>query len=160
MIVSVCAAVLGVSASAASAADIANAATNVCTGSAQWQVNLPAAYADLTVTSSTCKLAEVWVEGNGNPHVNVSDGGYTGGYRVSLLGINVTGTNSFVGIAHGFIGGGPFEVVAPSTLEATLVGTDPSKPAVSVEQHLPNGSCGTNCYKTNVTWSTTWDRIP
>jgi opacity protein-like surface antigen len=157
-----CAVVLGASASSASAADLANVSTNVCNGTAEWQVNLVGAYADITVTSSDCKVANVWVEGNGNPHVNVTDGGYTGGYRTSLLGINVTGTNSFVGIAHGYVGGGPVAVVSPNTLQATMQGSTPStaSPSVSTEVHLPNGSCGTNCYKTNVIWSTTYDRTP
>lgn len=155
-----CAALLGVAAPSASAADIASARVNVCTGSAQWVVNLPLAYADLTVTTSTCKITDVWVEGNGNPHFNVYDGGYTGGYRVSLLGVNVTGTNSFAGIAHGFIGGGPFEVVAPNTLTAALQGFNGStaSPSVSTEVHTPDGSCGANCYKTKVAWQTTYDR--
>ena len=156
-----CAVVLGASGQSASAADLANVSTNVCTGTAEWQVNLVGAYADLTVTSSNCKVANLWVEGNGNPHVNITDGGYTGGYRTSLLGLNVTGTDSFVGVGHGYVGAGPVAVVAPSTLTATMVGTNAStaSPAVSVEEHLPNGSCGTNCYKTNVSWSTT-NRTP
>lgn len=160
--VAACAAMLGATASAASAADIADATTNACTGTAEWQVNLAGAYADITVTSSNCKVAHVLVEGNGNPHVNVADGVYTGGYRTSLLGINMTGTDSFVGIAHGYLGGGPVAVVSPNTLQATLEGTTPStaSPSSSTEVHLPNGSCGTDCYKTNVTWSTTSDRTP
>lgn len=157
-----CAVVLGASGPSASAANLADATTNACTGTAEWQVNLAEAYADITVTSSTCKVAHVLVEGNGNPHVNVADGTYTGGYRTSLLGVNVTGTDSFVGIAQGYLGGGPVAVVSPNTLTATLEGTTPStaSPSSSTEVHLPNGSCGPDCYKTNVRWSTTSDRTP
>ncbi len=160
--VAVCAAVLGLSAPSASAADIVNAATNVCTGTSEWRVNLVGAYADLTVTTSTCKIADVLVEGNGNPHVNVTDGGYTGGFRTSLIGLNVIGTNSFVGIAHGFVGAGPVAAVGADSLTATLPGVNPNTatPSTSTEVHRPNGSCGANCWRTNVTWSSTWDRTP
>jgi opacity protein-like surface antigen len=148
------AAVLAVAAPAASA-DVGVVADE-CSGTAQWQVNLPLAYADMTVTSSTCKFASASVDSNSNPHVNVNDGSYTGGYRINLLGINVTGTNSFAGTAVGYIGAGPIVVVSPNNLTATLEGTNPSTPAASVEVHTPAGSCGINCYRTNVRWSTVW----
>jgi opacity protein-like surface antigen len=149
------AAVLAVGAPAASA-DLASVTADECAGTAEWQVNLPLAYADMTVTSSTCKYASASVENNGNPHANVNDGTYSGGYRINLVGVNVTGTNSFAGTAVGSIGAGPIVVVSPNNLTATLVGTDPSKPAESIEEHTPAGSCGLNCYRTNIRFSTVW----
>ncbi|MDQ3933720.1 MAG: hypothetical protein M3340_03720 [Actinomycetota bacterium] len=153
--VTACAGVLALSAPAASA-DIVHVAGNVCTGTVEWRVNLAGAYADVFTTASTCKRADANVEDNGNPHVNVSDTLYSNGYRIGLVGVNVTGTNSFVGTAVGSIGAGPVAVVSPNILNATLERVDLSRTATTTEQHTGIASCGTNCYRTQVRWVDTW----
>ena len=149
---------LGVSSASANTIDDA---AQVCTGTATWNVNLAAAYADMNIDASTCRGVYVAVDEEGNPHVNGDVNGYTGGYRVSLLGINVTGTNSFVGIASrpGLMSG-PIEVVSPNVLNATLTGVEPARPSHVTEQHTGTTGCGPNCYRTQVAWYHVYDRVP
>jgi hypothetical protein len=146
-----CASVLALGAPGASA-DVTNDTVDVCSGTADWTVNLVGAYADINVTSSTCKWLDASVDDDANVHVNTHDGPFTGSTRVSLVGINVVGTNSFVGTAVAYIGGGPVEVVSPSTLNATIEGVWPTSPSSSTAEYLGTQSCGTNCYRTEVHW--------
>jgi hypothetical protein len=141
-------------------ANVLDQTTNVCSGLARWDVNLAGAYADITVESSNCKSLNTAVEENGNPHINATDGPYTGGYRVGLLGVTVTGTNSFVGTTVRGLGYGPLEVVSPNILNATLTGLEPSQPSHSTEEHIGLESCGTSCYRTKVYWYHTYDQNP
>lgn len=155
-----CAGLLALSVPVASA-DVANVTANVvCTGTAEWNVNLAGAHADMSVTSSTCKRVDASVEDNGNAHLDTSDVPWTGSHDGSLLGVTVTGTNSFVGIANGSFGVGPLEVVSPNILNATLQLIDPSDPEVATAEHVGLGSCGTNCYRTQVRWVQAYDRLP
>lgn len=55
--VAVCTAMVGVSAPSASAADLADATTNVCTGTAEWQVNLPGSEAEAVAKEEDLLLA-------------------------------------------------------------------------------------------------------
>jgi hypothetical protein len=150
-----CAGVLGLAAPA-TAADLTNDTVDECSGTAEWNVDLVAAYADINVTSSTCKWVDASVEDSGNPHLNAHDGPFTGTTRVSLVGINITGTNSFVGTAVNYLGGGPVEVVSPSTLNATLESTWPASPSSSTAEYVGTESCGSNCYRTAVKWVHAW----
>lgn len=141
-------------------ANVVDDMANVCTGTATWNVNLAAGYADINVDSSTCKVANVAVDEGGNPHVNGADSVYSGGYRVSLLGINVTGTGSFAGTAVRGLGGGPVEVVSPNILNATLTAVEPVQPSHSTEEHIGTAGCGPGCYRTQVRWYHVYDRVP
>lgn len=155
-----CAGLLALSAPVASA-DIVNVTANVaCTGTAEWNVDLAAAHVDMSVTSSTCKRVDASVEDNGNPHLNVNDVPYAPFHEGSLLGVNVTGTNSFAGIVNGSFGVGTLVVVSPNVLNATLQYVDAEAPEISTAEHVGIQSCGTNCYRTQVRWLDAEDHLP
>jgi hypothetical protein len=158
--VAACAALLAAGVTSASARNVVDQTTNVCSGTARWDVNLAGAYADMFIETSTCKSLNVAVEENGNPHINGTDGPYSGGYRVGLIGVTVTGTNSFVGTTTRGLQVGPLEVVSPGILNATMTGVNHTVPGHATEEHVGLESCGTICYRTKVHWYHTYDRIP
>lgn len=135
-------------------ADLVNQDANQCTGTAKWTVNLAASSASVSVGPATCKAENATVEDNGNPHVNVVDHPFTQSYGVGLLGVTVTGTNSFAGVGTIPGGGGPVEVVSPGILNATLTAFNFATQGNATSQHTGVSSCGANCYRT--TWVSTW----
>jgi hypothetical protein len=155
-----CAAVLGASAPVASADKAAVSYHVRCTGAGTWTVNQLGSYADLLIPSYTCKTADASVDDGSNVHLDTFDWSGTNAYRVNLLAAGVWSQNTFA--AEAFRGGTPIGpmVATSGILNATFHQLNVSEPGTAVEVHRGTGSCGTHCYKVDVTWTHVIDRMP
>lgn len=155
--VAVCAVVVALGAAPASAS-IADESVNVCSGKAKWQLTFNptgTSTASVDITSSNCKTVNAHVEDDGDFGVGSSDSVYTSaGTPQPMIGVTVTGSRSFVGVMTRDWMQGPVEAVHGSILNATLTGVNPATGETSTEEHVGTGSCGTNCYTTDVVWTT------
>lgn len=156
-------AAFGLSAPIASADDLVNQAVVRCEQTSTWQVTIGSpSYADRTdapAPPSVCKLLTAHVEDDLD-FALTHDDYFTGALpteRLTLVGAFVTGLPAFVGVATDADGTvrGPVEIAGPGTLNATI--TRVTRPGLRwVAEFLPDGSCGTNCYRTKQTTVGTW----
>lgn len=151
-----CAACVALGAAPAGAS-ITNGDVNVCSGTAEWQLAFSptgTSTGSVSITSASCKNVNAHVEEDGNFGVGTSDFTYTaGGTPMPMAGVTVTGTPSFAGVITRDWMSGPVVLVHGSVLTATLTGVDPATGRASTEEHVGTGSCGTNCYRTDVVWT-------
>lgn len=131
-----------------------------CTGAGTWTVNQLGAYADLLVPSYTCKTADASVDDGNNVHLDTFDWSDTNTYRVTLLAAGVWTQNTFAAVAfRGSTPIGPM-VATSGILNATFHQPNVTVPGTAVEVHRGTGSCGSHCYKVDVTWTHAHDRMP
>jgi hypothetical protein len=155
-----CGAVLAIGSPSASAA--VGEHVYKCEGSATWQVTvtLSQSYATRTLSGpiKACKQVHAVVEDDGNFAIYSED---TDPGSVSstpnLVGGGVTGVPAFVGVVTSPSGRlrGPIVIAGPDSLTATIANAD-APPGTAVEEHLPDGSCGTNCWRTKAIWIGTY----
>jgi hypothetical protein len=152
-------AAFGLSAPIASA-DVVNEAVVRCESTSSWQITIGTpSYADLTHAASgpgVCKVLTADVDDDLDFALSQTDL-ITGTYeeRFTLVGAFVTGVPAFAGAALGPNGNGQIEVAGPDTFSGTI--TTVARPGLRwVAQYLPDGSCGTNCYRTKHVIVGTW----
>lgn len=156
-----CTVVSGLGAQAASA-KIVEKTVVTCQTTATWQVTRGlTTVADVTLdaTSPTgCRNVNAEVEDDLNflfQSYNDAYPGFTS--RYDLVGVFASGVPQFVGVAvaDGRVYG-PVEIVNTGVLHATLSGLTPDGGNI-IQEHLPAGSCGSDCYRTNVALTGIWD---
>lgn len=153
--------VAGLGAESASAT-IVEKTVVTCQTSAKWQVTRGiAASAIVTLDASSptgCRNVHAGIEDDLNLLFQTFDDAYPGFTSAyDLVGVTATGAPQFAGVATA--GGkvyGPVEIVNAQTLHATLSGLTPSGGNI-VQEHVPAGGCGADCYRTNVTLTGIWD---
>ena len=146
------------------AADVIDKRVVKCETTATWQVTRGGtSYADLTFDTSPstgCKNVHGEVADDMNVLLESYDNALIGGvaYRYSLLGVVVTGAPQFAGLALDGSGRvrGSLEVAGQGLLNANLTGITAGGGTL-LEEHLPAGSCGTDCYRVNVILTGVYD---
>ena len=153
-----CLAVAALGASTA-AASVASQGINVCSGTGEWQLTFNqtgTSTATVSILSSNCKAVTASVEDDGNFSVGSFDSTFTATNTVNLTGVTVSGSPSFVGVGTRSWLAGPVEAVNGSVLNATLTGVNPATGDEGTVEYVGTGSCGTNCYRVNIVWSSGW----
>jgi hypothetical protein len=152
-------AAFGLSAPIASA-DVVNQAVVRCVSTSTWQITIGTpSFADLTHAASgpgVCKALTADVDDDLDFAVTHGDL-ITGTYaeRFTLVGAFVTGVPAFAGAALGPNGNGQIEIAGPGMLSGTI--TTAARPGLRwVAEYVPDGSCGTNCYRTKHVVVGTW----
>jgi ABC-type transporter Mla subunit MlaD len=161
MIAAVCAVATGLGAQSASA-DVLDRTVVTCQTTATWQVTRGGtSFADVTLdstASTACKNLTARIEDDLNATVGTTNYAYPGfTARYDLIGAIVTGAPQFAGVASadGRVFG-PVVIANSSSLTATLSGLTPAGGNI-IQEHVPAGSCGSECYRTNVTLTGIWD---
>lgn len=160
-----CMVAVGIGAQAASA-KVVEKTVVTCQTSATWQVTRGlTAQAVVTLDASSptgCRNVNAEVEDDLNLLFSTYSDAYPGFTATyDLVGVFATGLPQFVGVAAA--GGrvyGPVEIANANSLNATLSGvaTTPGHAVGNlVQEHLPAGPCGADCYRTNVTLTGVWD---
>lgn len=151
---------LGVAVPAASGA--VDRTVSKCEGTATWQVTIDlsgpsSAVRTFSTAMDGCKRVHAGVADDGNFMINSYDNEDSGTSTPNLFGAGVTGVPAFVGVVVSPSGTprGPIAIVGDS-LTATVANAD-GPPSASVEEHIPDGSCGTNCYRTKAVWVVSYD---
>ncbi|HEX2126721.1 MAG TPA: hypothetical protein VHF45_09205 [Thermoleophilaceae bacterium] len=156
-----CVAAVGVGPQAASA-KVLEKTVVTCQTTATWQVTRGlTARADVTLDASAptgCRNLNAEIEDDLNFLFRSYNDAYPGfASTYDLIGVFATGMPQFVGVASA--GGrvfGPVEILNATSLNATLSGLTPSGGNI-VQEHLPAGGCGPDCYRTNVALTGIWD---
>lgn len=152
VVIAICMVVLGVTTTSASAS-LVDRTLSVCVADAIWDVDVPAATATMswdTGFTPGCKALNGTVYEDGNFEVGTFDHGTSAGATLSLVGVTVTGQNSFAGtVWSNGLPLGTLEVVGGVALSAQLAFTTQAG-AQPVVVFYPNGTCGTDCYKTRM----------
>jgi hypothetical protein len=151
-------AALALTAPAASAESVAQATVVRCEATATWRVTVGlTSYADLAGESPlACKWLAAHAEDDLDFYVTQFDfGSGLNPYaiqRYNLTGAFVTGAATFAAVASSADGtvNGTMKVAGEGTLNATLIRVTPSFKWTM--EFVPLGSCGTDCYRTKLTW--------
>jgi hypothetical protein len=156
-----CAAAVGVGPPAASATVVEKTVVT-CQTTATWQVTrglTASAVVTLDASAPTgCRNLNAQIEDDLNflfRSYNDAYPGFTSTF--DLTGVFATGVPQFAGVATA--GGrvyGPVEILNATSLNATLSGVTPTGGNI-IQEHVPAGSCGPDCYRTNVALTGIWD---
>lgn len=160
--IAACAATLAVAAPTSSAA--VHRVVDACQGTATWQLTFngtgPAnAARTLDAGLEGCKAVNAELKDDGNFAIYSEDAGGTVTHDHPLTAASVnTDPAVIVGLLNSPAPGGrgPLVVVGDS-LAASLTYVDTS-PTVTTEVHTPDGSCGADCWRTNVVFAREYAR--
>lgn len=132
--------------------------TRVCTGVATWQVQLNLvgpSWADVTYPTVSCTVRHVEYDVNGTaaatyPTTETAQSWTT---RVDLIGFvgSVAGSPVFSGVASTSTGRNGVAALANGNLTASYRSVALDTDDVAEVEHVPAGTCGSTCYRTNVT---------
>lgn len=146
----------------AASAEVLKKTVVTCQTGATWQLTrggTASALVTLDATDATgCTNVNAEIEDDLNFLLRSYDYAYPGlTIGFDLVGAIVTGAPQFAGVATA--GGrvyGPVAVANAESLTATLSGLSLAGGNI-VQEHLPAGGCGTECYRTSVTLTGIWD---
>jgi hypothetical protein len=157
--IATCVVLLGLT-SASASASVVNQSVSVCQADATWYLSTPPTTANVTWDTgfeSGCKGVNGTVYEDGDFSFSSFDFGQAGNGGFSLVGVIVTGQNSFAGTLVADTGTpvGTLEVVGGVALSAQMAYRTPNG-GHSVITFNPNGTCGSSCYKTRMVLQGGW----